>query len=1694
MRKCIYRLTNSYTSDYFLSSTSYSSGNRYHYRFVFSWTKAKQFFKAYKSYLVINSANFYTNDQIRILWATVDSALDITTVTIRDISVENLIDHTKIILATLNKYSFDITKAVSNALKDDKNLVFDITFSNGRDGFLSTDFFVETYYSSIFENAEQRSFEALNLANGSVGIDFYNGAVVADITDVKTNGDNPIVLRHIFNSAANGNQGYSVYTDDGQSAVIFDTKCGEGWKLNYQQCIVSEKGSAIFDDKETSVRYTWIRGDGSQINFDEKYYYENNSVKTYCHINDVTLDDDLELQTNSGSETKAVLREISESKGYTISVPLRFINGSDYVMRDGDQLSQIEGTIRQLELNIEGLKEQIEAINNQPISGTNEPNQSNGEQETFDESVKESESERIQAIIKQYTGQLNLYKKQADELKKVTPYIVITDKSGNEYGFGYTDYYSGNGEISLFKLIYISDAFGNKKILSYNEDGDLISISSGADVVYLSYKNNRLSEVLQETRTSFEYKQVNGVYKLTEADNISPRASKAFTVSYGDTGNLTEITGIDGQGYCFGYSQGKCNQVRLIYGNNNAEYVLPDSFSDKKLEIIYNNDTIKDFYNVRTESEFDGNICMITYDDFGNIISRASGGKDLEGGGTYNNAKYNYFESYKKTCPNAFRYSVQRSLNCEDAINSNEVLVTSSHTDGNYYTRTLTLAELTVLRSMGTKKLVFSCYATANSLYQNSELRIGGRNHSDKYENTPEVDPLLTELDEYRANRRFSVEIVFDYTSVTKFFRGCFDYRTVNEQFFSLPIFLDDLTTESVNEVTIKFCFDNNYGNATFKDLSLRSADWQYTGLNEKNDPVRCFDTENVDSIIQYGYDNNDKISIITKRNEVSTIIEVISFYYGVKGELRKIISTKGDVTEYYYDEFGNVIKTVEYNVNEPQYKYVSQNEYVRGQKKSILIDELGSKFGTVENLDVGETLTEQEDGASFVANDDITGDSIAICASADQLRISNTIGYTLDYRVPKTLKCASETIEYTYDSANRLKTVKINGKTYCEYTYNDDSDCVYRKYNGNRIFKEKRSQYGMRTEHYYYVGEENEQSQQSVYTVDRDKNGKPTYIEDRVIGFNRIYNYDKFDRLTGRAYGVYIFYIECLFDYDSLGRVTERTDKVYNQIIDKATINYKSNFENEITDISHTAVGLEELSYDALKRVTKYKLNAPQLIKAYTYVQNGEKTSNRIKTETTVLKDYIDNTTVYKYNKDGNISEIYVNNVLNKRYSYDGFKRLIREDDREMNYTKTYYYDENGNIIERREYPFTKGHLEDSGYICAWYLYKYSEGNRLYGYNGQSCVYDDMGYPTQYRNKSATWSMVNRLASLGSATFTYDFEGTRLTKTADGVSHTYFTDEGRLIEEHFAGENENENVIQYFYGAQGILGMSYNGYNYYYVKNIFGDVLALLDEYGAVVARYIYDAWGNHKVLNMYGSEDLLPFSIGNINPIRYRGYYYDRETGLYYLKTRYYDPQTGRFISPDGIKYLDPSSVSGLNLYAYCGNNPVMNVDPTGTFFEWIVLGIIAVVAIVATVNDIIQIVNSTESGVLTTVENNNVHINNSHKILTPWVQFGYSFYLNHIKDDTKDIIKGSSVGVQFEWELHNIAYYGLDVVDTIIDSFDIHVSELDKYKNQATSVDIGPTIYHDNHSFSVFMFIVYNFTYPLSGLYDLLTYLNR
>ena len=174
---------------------------------------------------------------------------------------------------------------------------------------------------------------------------------------------------------------------------------------------------------------------------------------------------------------------------------------------------------------------------------------------------------------------------------------------------------------------------------------------------------------------------------------------------------------------------------------------------------------------------------------------------------------------------------------------------------------------------------------------------------------------------------------------------------------------------------------------------------------------------------------------------------------------------------------------------------------------------------------------------------------------------------------------------------------------------------------------------------------------------------------------------------------------------------------------------------------------------------------------------------------------------------------------------------------------------------------------------------------------------------------------------------YTYDPDGIRTSKVVTNVdslgetTYNYITMGGKV-----ARQTWGSNVMDFIYDADGQPhAMVYNGTLYYYILNLQGDVIRIITSTGTTVAEYQYDVWGKPTVIS--GT------TVANANPLRYRGYYYDTETGFYYVSSRYYDPAIGRFINADDPSYLAANGdFISYNLYAYCGNNPVTRTDING------------------------------------------------------------------------------------------------------------------------------------------------------------------
>ncbi len=270
-----------------------------------------------------------------------------------------------------------------------------------------------------------------------------------------------------------------------------------------------------------------------------------------------------------------------------------------------------------------------------------------------------------------------------------------------------------------------------------------------------------------------------------------------------------------------------------------------------------------------------------------------------------------------------------------------------------------------------------------------------------------------------------------------------------------------------------------------------------------------------------------------------------------------------------------------------------------------------------------------------------------------------------------------------------------------------------------------------------------------------------------------------------------------------------------------------------------------------------------------------------------------------------------------------------MREDNYDANKTYTYSYDAGGNITSVKEYAYTTGEL-GAVVDTISYGYNYSAWkDRLSSYDGQTITYGATGLPIMYRNMVMVWENGRELGELLTADskmvyYEYDANGLRTSKTIDGTKTEYVWLGDMLIR-----EQTGTNVTYYLYDENGAaIGFEYNGTPYYYLKNVQGDVLSIVDNSGAIVVNYTYNAWG--EIISTTGT---LASTIGAINKLRYRSYYYDTETGFYYLQSRYYDPVVKRFISPDSTDYLTANGTfDGYNLYAYCLNNPMIYSDPSG------------------------------------------------------------------------------------------------------------------------------------------------------------------
>ena len=423
------------------------------------------------------------------------------------------------------------------------------------------------------------------------------------------------------------------------------------------------------------------------------------------------------------------------------------------------------------------------------------------------------------------------------------------------------------------------------------------------------------------------------------------------------------------------------------------------------------------------------------------------------------------------------------------------------------------------------------------------------------------------------------------------------------------------------------------------------------------------------------------------------------------------------------------------------------------------------------------------------------------------------------------------------------------------------------------------------------------------------------------------------------------------------LGNRTYTSTYAYNDDVTSNTSGIKDGSLKQVT--FSQPYKTMSLSYDSLKHLQSVAVNGLYTRTYYYNSVDAHRSTNQISDLSYVANGSSLSGLSYTYSYDnrGNVTQINQNGSTVATYEYNDQNQMISETRGGDTYTFT--YDTAGNILKKaiagiygttKTYTYGFGRWKD--------LLTAYNGNDIFyeGQNGDPANDPVSGNPTNWYNGSTftdlTWVKGRQLSSLTKEgannsldvdiSYAYDMNGIRSSKDVDGEVHTYLTQNGQVVREKIETGGTTK-ILDFVYDNNGLpFALCYSTNNgqtftdYFYVTNLQGDVVRLVNSAGGTEANYTYDAWG--KLLSVTDGTGATVSStdtnhIANRNPIRYRGYYYDTETGWYYLQSRYYDPIIGRFINADEPEMaLEDSNLIGLNLFAYCNNNPIGFIDEDG------------------------------------------------------------------------------------------------------------------------------------------------------------------
>ena len=494
------------------------------------------------------------------------------------------------------------------------------------------------------------------------------------------------------------------------------------------------------------------------------------------------------------------------------------------------------------------------------------------------------------------------------------------------------------------------------------------------------------------------------------------------------------------------------------------------------------------------------------------------------------------------------------------------------------------------------------------------------------------------------------------------------------------------------------------------------------------------------------------------------------------------------------------------------------------------------------------------------------------------------------------------------------------------------------------------------------------------VYSYEYYADGKLYTVTDHVLDEMTQYIYDAAGKLTGTT----------LFDvsgqateqyasnvhYDSRDRLSQvefdLKYRVGTTTVQDTRFNFYYYLENDRLQTYHTAFADTMINvapvYDSFGRVqsrtvTGEKSNVDAFYNkiSYQFISSGNNQSalvSQYKSETGKTSSTATETVFnYTYDANGNITRITdASGALLYQYYYDELGQLDQERNAPLGYIYSWVYDDSGNITAKRTFSYTNGTV---GSLVSTINYTYGNsawGDQLTKYGNTSITYDSIGNPITIGSDTLSWQgrqlMSHTVDEYLELTYEYNADGIRTYKKVydldmdDYSEHEYILNGTQIVAEIIDG---NITLI-YLYDENGSpIGMKYRTRTYaqgvfdtfFFEKNLQGDVIGVYDSTGTKLITYTYDAWGNFRTTYATSGSGALGKAVRN--PFRYRGYYYDGDTGWYYLQTRYYNPVWGRFINADSVIAGVSGSIQGYNMFAYCFNNSVNMSDSSGHWPQW-------------------------------------------------------------------------------------------------------------------------------------------------------------